>query len=34
MVIVRPDMPATIPELPDMKNIINTEVNYVNIRLG
>ncbi len=34
MVIVRPDMPATIPELPDMENIINTEVNYVNIRLG
>jgi hypothetical protein len=34
MVIVRPDMPAILPELPDVENIINTEVNYVNIRLG
>jgi X-X-X-Leu-X-X-Gly heptad repeat protein len=34
MVIVRPDMPATLPEIPDVKNIIDTEVNYVNIRLG
>jgi hypothetical protein len=34
MTIARPDIVATIPELPDIENIIKAEVNYVNIKLG
>jgi len=34
MTIARPDIAATIPELPDLENIIKAEVNYVNIKLG
>lgn len=34
MNIARPDIDINIPELPDAENIIKTEVNYVNIRLG
>jgi hypothetical protein len=34
MNIARPDIDINIPEFPDAENIINTEVNYVNIRLG
>lgn len=34
MVIARPDMEMNMPELPDVENIVNTEINYVNIRLG
>jgi hypothetical protein len=32
MAISRPDMP-TWPEMPDVKNTITTEINYVNIKL-
>ena len=34
MNIARPDIEISIPELPDVENIVNAEVNYVNIRLG
>jgi X-X-X-Leu-X-X-Gly heptad repeat protein len=34
MNIARPDIEVNIPELPDVENIVNAEVNYVNIRLG
>ena len=34
MSIARPDIEINMPELPDVENIVNTEVNYVNIRLG
>ena len=34
MSIARPDIEINMPELPDVENIVNTEFNYVNIRLG
>jgi|UniRef100_A0A6C0CCA8 hypothetical protein len=34
MNIARPDIEINMPELPDVENIVNAEVNYVNIRLG
>jgi hypothetical protein len=34
MNIARPDIELNMPELPDVENIVNAEVNYVNIRLG
>ena len=34
MTIARPDIVATIPEILDLENIIKTEINYVNIKLG
>jgi hypothetical protein len=34
MNIARPDIEINMPEIPDVENIVNAEVNYVNIRLG
>jgi hypothetical protein len=34
MAIARPDILATMPDIPDIGNQIHTEMNYVNIKLG
>uniref|UniRef100_A0A6C0L9L0 Uncharacterized protein n=1 Tax=viral metagenome TaxID=1070528 RepID=A0A6C0L9L0_9ZZZZ len=34
MTIARPDIVATMPDIPDVANQIHTEMNYVNIKLG
>jgi hypothetical protein len=34
MNIDRPDITATIPNIPDIDNLIKTEMNYMNIKLN